>query len=111
MAELRQNANWNDADHPRDNEGKFSEKNTISLDNEYIGRSVGAKSKNHDIQYGDKIVHLVEDTYLRDKEIIAGKGRKRKIDEIDRLVKQYGGDANKWVKVKGFGTVDNDGKK
>lgn len=144
MAEQKQNANWCESDHPRDSDGKFTDKQArfdkhqsdreklaakfsetdekpkksvwrdISteelLKDEYVGKSVGAKFKNYDIRYGDKIVHLVEGTYLRNKQIIAGQGCKRKIDEIDGLVKTYGGNADKWVKVKGVGTVDNDGK-
>ena len=112
MAEYRQNADWREEDHPRDANGKFTDGTGAikSLSDEYIGRSVGAKVKNYDIQYGDKIVHLVEGTYLRDKQIIAGNGRKRKIDEIDRLIETYGGNPDKWVKVKGIGTIDNDGK-
>ena len=112
MAEYRQNADWREEDHPRDEDGKFTDGNGTGalLKDEYIPRGVGAKAKNYDIQYGDKIVNLVEGTYLRNKQIIAGKGSKRKIDEIEGLVKKYGGSADKWVKVKGVGTVDNDGK-
>ncbi|MCH5157467.1 MAG: hypothetical protein J1G02_06310 [Clostridiales bacterium] len=113
MAEYRQNANWCEEDHPRDEYGKFTDGTGTDklLQDEYIHKSVGAKTKNYDIQYGDKIVHLVEGTYLRNKQIIAGNGRKRKIDEIEGLVEKYRGSvADKWVKVKGIGTIDTEGK-
>lgn len=148
---------WEENKHPRDNDGKFSEKSgssaqtdyetavarqtledkgiktknlsadeiskkkdietgktgrysVIDLKDEYIPLSLGAKNKNYDIAYGDKVVHLQEGTYIRDKEIIAGKGKKREIDDINRLVREHGGDPKKWVKVKGKGTILLDGK-
>ena len=79
---------------------------------EAIGRSVGAKAKNYDVynpKTGD-IVNLVEGSRITKPKdcIMAGKGRERQIDEIDFLVSKYGGDPDKWQKVKGFGYVYDD---
>lgn len=47
---------------------------------------------------------------MRNKEIIAGKGKTRKIDQINSLIREFGGKENDWVKMKGIGTVDINGK-
>lgn len=76
-----------------------------------IGRSVGAKTKNYDIELPNKeIVHLTEGTRITNIETIAGKGRDRQIDEVDILLAKYGGSALEWQKKKGFGYVDFDGE-
>ena len=81
------------------------------LADEYIGKSVGAKVTNYDILMPDgSIVHLAEGTYIQNKEVIAGKGVKRQIDEIEGLVRNYGGKAENWRKMKGVATIDLDGK-
>jgi hypothetical protein len=51
------------------------------------------------------VARFQEGSKLHHKEIIAGKGNKRKIDEIDSLVFHYGGNPNDWIKVKAFGTI------
>lgn len=126
-------AKFDESKHPRDEEGKFTFKGCYRqntkyseiiendrrrevnkpdyLADEYIGKSVGAKVTNYDILMPDgSIVHLAEGTYIQNKEVIAGKGVKRQIDEIEGLVRNYGGKAENWRKMKGFATVDLDGK-
>ena len=146
-------AEWKESEHPRDNAGRFTdkegssssyrdevnerikwakennvelplnddgslndirlrelwesaEKDTILLPDEEVPRSVGAKWKNYDIMLPDgEIAHLAEGSKLQNKEVFAGKGCKRKIDDIDRLVKTYGGKAENWQKVKAIGTI------
>ena len=80
------------------------------LEDEYVGKSVGAKTRNYDIPFEGKVRHIAEGTYIRNKEQIAGKGMKRQIDEIEGLVKKYGGDSREWRKMKGVATLDIDGK-
>ena len=55
----------------------------------------GAHTK---ITEGSKITSIVQ---------IAGKGQKRKIDEIEGLLQKYGGDRNEWQKMRGNGYVDD----
>ncbi len=81
------------------------------LADEYIGKSVGAKVTNYDILMPDgSIAHLAEGTYIKNKEVIAGKGVKRQIDEIEGLVRNYGGKAENWRKMKGLAIIEQDGK-
>jgi hypothetical protein len=76
-----------------------------------IGKSIGAKAKNYDIELPNKeIVHLTEGSKITNIETIAGKGRNRQIDEIDLLLERYGGTASEWQKKKGLGYVDYDGE-
>lgn len=76
-----------------------------------IGRSVGAKAKNYDIELPNKeIVHLTEGTRITNIKTIAGKGRDRQIDEIDLIIPRYGGDPAEWQKKKGIGYVDYHGE-
>lgn len=90
---------------------KTVKSNTIEEETIIIGRSVGAKAKNYDIELPNKeIVHLTEGTRVTNIETIAGKGRNRQIDEIDILLEQYGGTESEWQKKKGLGYVDYDGE-
>ena len=76
-----------------------------------IGRSLGAKAKNYNIELPSKeIVHLTEGTRVTNIETIAGKGRNRQIDEIDILLDKYGGSEFEWQKKKGVGYVDYQGE-
>lgn len=77
---------------------------------EYIPKSVGAKSKNHSIYnpVSGEYTELVEGTYLTQPKdhVIAGRGRLRQIDDIDRLLSEYPGTkAEDWTKEKGYGYV------
>lgn len=76
-----------------------------------IGKSVGAKAQNYDIELPNKeIVHLTEGTRVTNIQTIAGKGRDREIDEIEILLERFGGSASEWQKKKGLGYVDYDGE-
>jgi len=76
-----------------------------------IGRSVGAKFKNYDIETPDgDIIQLTEGSRITNVEVMAGKGRNRQIDIKDVLVDKYGGNADEWQKVKGLGYVDVGGE-
>ncbi|MDY4190776.1 MAG: hypothetical protein SOX72_00970, partial [Oscillospiraceae bacterium] len=76
-----------------------------------VGKSLGAKAKNYDIELPDKeIVHLTEKSRISMVQTIAGYGRDRQIDEIHVLVDKYGGDPEKWQKKKGVGYVDFHGE-
>ncbi|MDD6155269.1 MAG: hypothetical protein PUB39_06930 [Eubacteriales bacterium] len=75
--------------------------------NEYIGRSVGAKSQNYDImdlQTGEKY-HLAEGTYLQNKEVFAGKGTKTKFRDAHKYAERYGGNERDWQHVKAIGII------
>lgn len=89
----------------------FSNDN-IDLNKEYIARSIGAKSSNADILdlvTGERY-HLVEGTYLQNKEVFAGKGTKTQFRKAYKFANLYGGTIEDWQHVKGIGTVQNDRK-
>jgi len=51
-----------------------------------IGRSLGAKVKNYDIKLPNKeMIHLTDGTRVTGVQTIAGKGKDRKIDEVDKI--------------------------
>jgi len=82
----------------------------IDLSDEIIPRSVGAKYRNYDIKMPDgKTAHFAEGTHITNKQIFAGIGTKTPIRDVDRLVRQYGGNAEKWAKVKARATLEIDG--
>lgn len=87
--------------------------NSDKVDSEdiVVGKSVGAKAKNYDIELPNKeIVHLTEGTRVTNIKTIAGKGRDRQIDEIDTLIANWGGSESEWQKKKGLGYVDYNGE-
>ena len=85
---------------------KFDEEDRLFLPDEDLPRSVGARWSNYEILLSDgSVAHLQEGSKLHHKEVIAGKWRKRKIDEIDGLIAKYGGNPDEWIKVKAFGTI------
>lgn len=92
--------------------GAKSDKIKSSESSEFtVGRSIGAKAKNYDIELPNKeIVHLTEGTRVTNIQTIAGKGRDREIDEIDILLDRFGGTASEWQKKKGLGYVDYNGE-
>lgn len=130
---------WKEQDHPRDDDGKFTEKegtagaidprkityrqNTpywrimedefrkdlpdrIKLPDEVLPHSIGAKWANYEIDMGDgTFATFQEGSKLQDKEVFAGKGCRRIIDDEDRLLRQYGGKRGHWKKVKAKATV------
>ena len=79
---------------------------TILLPDEQLPRSLGAKWMNYDILMPDGTVgHFQEGSKLHHKEVFAGKGCKRKIDQIDMLISNFGGNQDEWQKVKAIGTI------
>ena len=90
---------------------KIEKSGTMESEEIIIHKSVGSKSWNYDIRLPNKeIVHLTEGTKVTNIQTIAGAGRNRKIDEIDVLLYNYGGEETKWQKKKGFGYVDYEGE-
>ena len=78
----------------------------IKLPDETLPHSVGAKWANYEIDMGDGTFAKFQDgSKLQDKEVFAGKGCRRVIDEEDRLIRQYGGKRGQWKKVKAKATV------
>lgn len=53
---------------------------------------------------------LYKSTIITDVEVFAGKGSKSPLRVKEFLVDKYGGDADKWVHVKGRGYIDVEGK-
>lgn len=56
------------------------------------------------------IVKFAEGTKLHHIEVFAGKGTKTAIRDVDRLVRQYGGNTDDWQKVKGIEMLDIGGE-
>lgn len=85
---------------------------SYSLPDEIIPRSLSAKWRNYEIVLPNgKTARFAEGSKLQNKEVFAGKGCKRKIDEVDRLVQEYGDPAESWMKVKANAVlVDEDGE-
>ena len=87
------------------------EEDVVRLPDETIPRSVGARWANYDIKMPDgSVAHFVEGTKLHNIEVFAGKGTRKPIRDVERLVKQYGGKAEEWQKVKAIGTIEVNGK-
>lgn len=101
------------AENARNKELANSNHNAIINETEIvIGKSLGAKSKNYDIELPNgEIVHLTEGTRVTNIEVIAGKGRNREIDELPVLIMKYpGSNETEWQKKKGIGFVDYNGE-
>ncbi len=120
-------AEWKEEEHPRADDGKFTdgkgfyrqntpysdvlkfdrERDVIRLPDEQIPRSVGAKWSNEKIRMPDGSYACFEEgSKLQNKEVFAGNGCKRKIDDIQRLVDTYQGtQSEKWMKVKAIGRI------
>ena len=80
------------------------------LPDEYIHKSVGAKTKNYDVMDLDtgEMYHLVEGTYLRNKKVFAGKGSKNVYRKAFDYSQKYGGKADDWKHVKGIGVLETE---
>lgn len=91
---------------------KSTESGIMSLPDIEIGKSIGAKAKNYDIRLpNNEIVHLSEGTRITNVQVIAGKGRNRKIDMVSVLIDRYPGTKEtEWQKVKGIGYIDYQGE-
>lgn len=84
--------------------------NKVESDTIQIGKSLGAKAKNYNVKLPDgSYAKLAEGTRIEKIQVIAGKGRNRKIDEIDILLYKYNGTKEEyWQKKKGVGYIDLD---
>ena len=76
----------------------------------YIGKSLGAKSKNYDVldPESGEIFRFAEGTYIKNIKVFAGKGGTKPLDTevADGLAEQQGGKATEWQHCKGIGTID-----
>ena len=87
-----------------DKSGEFA---TMESDSISIPHSLGARYLNHEVLLPDgSYTTFIEGTRITNIKVIAGKGRDRKIDEIENLVARYGGDYFEWQKKKGIGYID-----
>lgn len=72
----------------------------------HVGKSVGAAFYARRVKDIDgKVVELEVDTDIENVEVIAGRGHRRKIDDIKFLQEKYGGAKDDWQKAKGIGKV------
>lgn len=94
---------------------KIFDSQRTDLDDEIIGRSIGAKFQNDDIldlKTGERY-HFAEGTRLQDKEVFAGKGAKTPYRNAAKFAEKYGGRIEDWQHVKGkavLSTPDGDRK-
>lgn len=73
-----------------------------------IGRSLGAAAFRDTVILPDgSETKVTEGSRITGIVTIAGKGCKRKIDEVDVLVSRYGGKPSEWRKERGTGYVDD----
>ena len=82
--------------------------NIIKLPDERVPRSVGAKWSNYDIHIGRHVYHIQEGTYIRNKEVFAGKGTSHPIYDAAYLCRDYPQEHAKpgdWKKCKGIATL------
>ena len=86
---------------------KTSDSDTMESDSISIPHSLGAWCLNHEVLLPDgSYTTFIEGKRITNIKVIAGKGRDRKIDEIENLVARYGGDYFEWQKKKGIGYID-----
>lgn len=85
---------------------------TLKFPDIIIGRSVGAKARNYDIEDLETGEHynLVENTHLQDVEVFAGKGVRDPYRKAYKYAEKYGGKAEDWQHVKASGYIDYYGK-
>lgn len=86
------------------------ESGTIKIEDIEIGRSVGAKAKNYDVEYKPtkEVFHFVEGTKIQNVHVFAGYKTSFPLDEMTSqgLSEQIGGDPDKWQHCKGTGIID-----
>ena len=92
-----------------------SKKSKIKLPDIEIHKGVGAKSKNYDVMdlATGEMFNFAEGTKIQNIEVFAGKGTHTIYRNADKYAKKYGGKAEDWQHVKGFGwlaTADGDTK-
>lgn len=75
-----------------------------------IGRSVGAKAKNYEVEYKltNEVFHFVEGTRIQDAQVFAGYKASSPLEEetAQGLSDQIGGTPDKWQHCKGKGVID-----
>lgn len=106
VKELRKNVGLKD--------GKGIEKSVkgsrIKLPDIPIGKSVGAKFKNHEIidKNTGELFHFVEGTKIQNAEVFAGKGTHKALREevVQGLNSEYHINSSSWQHCKGHGIVD-----
>lgn len=90
------------------------ESGIIRLEDEAVLRSLGAKTRNYDIEdkASGRILHYAEGTKVQNREVFAGYGTGTPLHEgvAEGLAAQYGGKPQKWQHVKGIGIIDDDGE-
>lgn len=86
------------------------ESSRIKLQDIFIRKSVGAKSRNYDIldPRTGEIFHFAEGTRIQNPEVFAGKGVRKPLHEgvAEGLSEQCGGTPEKWQHCKGDGIID-----
>lgn len=87
---------------------------TISLSDQPIYRSVGAKARNYDIQdpQTGEVHRFAEGTKIQDRTVFAGYGTRNPLHDgvADGLATQFGGVPERWQKAKGEGVIDYKGE-
>ena len=84
---------------------------TVKLPDEQLPRSLSAHWANEEIKMPNgTVAHFSEGSKLHHKEVFAGKGTKTPIRDVERLVREYGGEAKDWQKIKAIATLELDGK-
>lgn len=82
----------------------------IKLPNIRITKGVGPRGRNYwvlDFQTGNNYP-LVPDTVIRNVEVFAGKGTKNVFRAAEKYAEKYGGKAEDWQHVKGYGELETD---
>lgn len=91
-----------------------SQNSGIIEDEEVIGRSVGAKSKNYNVYdfETEKYYKFVEGTRIQNPKVFAGKNGVKPLNPevAEGLADQIGGKAENWQHAKGIGYIDFNGE-
>lgn len=90
-----------------------TENDIIRLEDVRILPSIGARAEtdyNISLPGSEDTVNLVSGTYIKNVEVFAGKGTKKRIREAFDLIEEFGGTMEGWQKVKGFGIINYHGE-
>lgn len=94
--------------------GAKAKPGTITLPDDWIGRSLSAATKNYKIfdPTINETFHFVEGTKIQNREVFAGYGTRKSlhVGVAEGLTKEFGGDVKKWQHAKGFGVLDFHGE-
>ena len=92
---------------------KDNKSDTILQSDIFIGKSLGAKSKNYEVIDPATGEHFrfVDGSKIQNAEVFAGYHVKKPLHEevVEGLVGEFGGTPEKWQHSKGFGFLDCDG--